>query len=499
MTPYLGIDLGTSATKTVLIDETGTVLARGRFPHLTSRAGHPGRVEVLSWVTSIGEAVRQLGGIRQSATAIGLSVHCPTLIALDASGKPVTDGLTWDHEQFPEYIRRADELRTTEERAAAGNRTSPATFVAAGWPLLCDLEPEATQQTHKIGLVGTWLGAELTGEFALDPTQASYTGIFGTTREEPAWLMDLAERIGVPVSLLPTIRPSLSQLGRLREDVAERFGVRPGIPVMVGSADTPAANFALGNGVDDDPMFIMGTTHVISSRCPSPDPNAVALQRVDVSGTNHLVNGVISGGDSLAVGAQLLGYGSGNDAVPQLIRTAAQAQPSDLRRAPVFIPHVVPERGPLWFTTPRTALIGMLPSTTPQQAALGVVLGVLLADRIIIDACVPGGENDRAIVMTGAFDNDPLLPQLFADVLGRRIRVVTEGYLPAIGAAAAALYVVEGATITPPSAIEFQPRSDWSAAIQSVWPYYVQIWQAVTEHELPKPASCASRAVSERH
>lgn len=78
-------------------------------------------------------------------------------------------------------------------------------------------------------------------------------------------------------------------------------------------------------------------------------------------------------------------------AVQSLIEDAWKAKPKDvLQGAPIFIPHVVPERGPLWLDKPRTALLGLLPSTAPEVAARGVVEGVLFADRLIIESlCRP--------------------------------------------------------------------------------------------------------------
>ena len=234
---------------------------------------------------------------------------------------------------------------------------------------------------------------------------------------------------------------------------AATLGLPTGIPVLVGSGDTPAASYALGTEPGGRPLLIMGTTHVVSNALAVPDPRAKALQRVDVRAGRWLINGVINGGDALAEGAARLGYGQGDIAVEALVGTAFQARPDQMADAPVFIPHTRPERGPLWFAEPRTALLGAIPDPAAPAAARGVVEGVLFADRMIIESCI--GVDQRTLYVSGAFGFEPEMPQLLADVLDRDILVVDESHLPAIGAAAMCVEVLDGqrrrATAGPPS------------------------------------------------
>ena len=174
----------------------------------------------------------------------------------------------------------------------------------------------------------------------------------------------------------------------------------------------------------------------------SPDPRAKALQRVDVRVGHWLINGVINGGDALADGAQRLGYGQGDSAVAGLVGAAFRAGLDDAAAAPVFVPHTRPERGPLWFAEPRTALIGVGLDFAAPAAARGVVEGVLFADRMIIESCI--GADQRTLYVSGAFGTQPELPQLLADVLDREILVVNESHLPAVGAAAMCAEVLDG-------------------------------------------------------
>ena len=475
---YLGIDVGTSATKAVVLSADGTVIARSRVTHPAARAVGHGRADPAAWRASLITAVGELEPHTAAVTAIGVDTHCPTALLLDDDGEAIAAGLTWDH---PELAEPTDELiraLNPAHRTLIGNHLQPATAMAAAHLLLRTLEPDASATAATFGLVGTWLGQWLTGERAIDPTQASYTGLMASTDGSCEWLTDVADRLGIPRHQLPPIRPSLSVLGALLPAAAELLGVPAGIPVLVGSGDTPAASYALGARPGGRPLLIMGTTHVVSNALDTPDPRAKALQRVDVRPGRWLINGVINGGDALAEGARRLGYGQGDVAVAALIGTAFRATPADVDGAPVFIPHTRPERGPLWFAEPRTRLIGEIPDSSAASAARGVVEGVLFADRMIVESCI--GADQRTLYVSGAFGADPELPQLLADVLDRDILVVDESHLPAIGAAGMAVEVLTGTTIEPPAGRRVAPRAQWRDTVQRRWLQYRRHWSEVT-------------------
>jgi xylulokinase len=476
---YLGIDVGTSATKAVILASDGTVVARSRVPHPAARGAGAGRADPSAWRTSITAAVHDLAPHTAAVRGIGMDTHCPTALLLDAAGEPLAAGITWDHSGLSEPTAHLIAALDPEHRRLLGNHLMPATVMGAAHRLLQTIETEAASAAATFGMAGTWLGQWLTGERAIDPTQASYTGLMASTDGSCRWLTDVLHRLGIPLEQLPPVRPSLSVLGTLRAGAAETLGLPKGIPVMVGSGDTPAASYALGTEPGGRPLLIMGTTHVVSNALAVHDPRAKALQRVDVRSGRWLINGVINGGDALAEGAARLGYGEGDIAVEALVGTAFRTRPDQLADAPVFIPHIRPERGPLWFAEPRTALLGNIPDPAAPAAARGVVEGVLFADRMIIESCI--GADQRTLYVSGAFGFEPEMPQLLADILDRDILVVDESHLPAIGAAAMCVEVLAGTVVMPPAARRVRPRPEWRDIVTQRWQQYRTIWSTVTE------------------
>jgi xylulokinase len=475
---YLGIDVGTSATKAVVLASDGTVIARSRVPHPAARGAGAGRADPSAWRASIIAAVRELGPHTAGIRGVGTDTHCPTALLLDAAGEPLVAGVTWDHPGLAAATEHLIGTLAATHRRLIGNHVMPATAMGAAHRLLHTIEPQAASAATTFGLAGTWLGHWLTGERAIDPTQASYTGLMASTDGSCCWLADVLEQLGIPPAQLPPVRPSLSVLGPLLPAAAATLGLPEGVPVMVGSGDTPAASYALGTEPGGKPLLIMGTTHVVSNALAAPDFRAKALQRVDVRSDRWLINGVINGGDALAEGAARLGYGQGDIAVEALVGTAFQASPDQMSDAPVFIPHTRPERGPLWFAEPRTALRGDIPDPATPAAARGVVEGVLFADRMIVESCI--GDRQRTLYASGAFGFEPELPQLLADTLDRDILVVDESHLPAIGAAAMCVEVLEGRVVAPPRARLMTPRPEWRAAVAERWQQYRQVWSDVT-------------------
>lgn len=248
--------------------------------------------------------------------------------------------------------------------------------------------------------------------------------------------------------------------------------------MIVGCADTPAASYALGTAPGTNPFLIMGTTHVVNSCLSEPDLRARALQRRGLRAGEWLINGVTNGGDCLAVAATVLGFGGKESAVREIIGLANSLSPDEVETAPFFIPHVMPERGPFWFEQPCSGLTGMTRTTSRAQLARGVVDGVLFADRMVLEATIPPG--DQAIYLTGAFGEDPVLPKLLADATGRVYDVALEPDLPAIGSAAMCAEAVHGVIPNRLSTSRVKPRRKKQDRAEQRWLRFREEWSKVT-------------------
>ncbi|MGC3995624.1 MAG: FGGY-family carbohydrate kinase [Propionicimonas sp.] len=485
MSTFLGLDLGTSATKGVILADDGTVVARARAPHPDSRRGRPGRADPAAWEQSIVAVCLQLAPELAQVDGIGIDTHCPTVVPLGADRRPVSLGVTWDNPALGPLFQRWSERRSPTDIRATGNHPSQSTFAVIAHHYLRETEPDAFSRLVTLGFAGTWLGALLTGELGIDPTQASYSGVFDTIGDQPRWLESALTDLCIDPAVLPPVREPLDVLGATSTTFAELAGIPLGIPVLVGCADTPAASYALGTTPGTNPFLIMGTTHVVNSCLPSPDLRARALQRRGLRPGEWLINGVTNGGDALAAASSAFGFGDRDSAVAELVRLAAGVSGESALGAPFFVPHVMPERGPFWFEEPCSGLTGMTRSTTREQLARGTLDGVILADRMVLEATIPPG--DEVVYLTGAFGEDPVLPQLLADATGRSFDVALEPDLPAIGAAAMCAEVVRGPVACRLATSRVAPRPDNAALAERRWAAFREQWSVLTGRD-PLPA-----------
>lgn len=480
MNAFLGLDLGTSAVKAVVVSGSGEVLARSRVEHAGARPG-VGRADPSAWASSVARSVAALGDAAQQVTAVGFDTHCPTMVPLDAHGDSVGLGVTWDHPRMAIEFTEREGARSADVLARTGNHAAPSTTSALAHHVLTVEDPQTARRMSRLGFASTWLGALLTGELGVDPTQASYSGVFDTVSAAGDWLPEALDALELPKGLLPPVLEPLAGLGPLTADAAAKLGLTAGIPVVMGSADTPAASFALGTRPGESPFFILGTTHVINNCLDAPDSRAMALQRRGVRPKEWLINGVTNGGDALGTMAMLCGFGS----VAQLVALAAKADADEIGRAPVFVGHVMPERGPIWLADPRTALVGVTRHTTRTELAHAILEGVLLTDRMVMEATVPAWI--QAIRLTGAFGSDLSLPQAMADMMGRSFDIITEADLPAIGAAmmAAASQGVDVPAVLPTGTVT--PGPERAELVTARRAQYRDVWQQVTGRQSVTP------------
>lgn len=487
---YLGIDLGTSATKAVLVEPGGRVVARSVARHTDTRTRGPGRVDPRPWARSLAEACAGLGPDRARTSAVSVAVHSPVALFLDADGVPVAPGVGWDHPKLAARCAAAAALRTPAEAGLVANRALPATTMALAWPVAAGEQPDLAERCVTLGLVGTWLGQFLTGTAALDPTQASYVGLMASSDGSHHWLGDLADRYGVPQGVLPRVLPSLEVLGPLTGTSGRLLGLPSGIPVVVGASDTASAAYLVGLDEGGRPLYTVGTTHVITTCSRTPDPAPAAFTRAHVTPGRWLTHGATNGGDALAVGARLLGHGRGSDAVGRMTASAGRARPADAEGAPVFIPHVSAERGPLWLPRPATALVGLLPSTSPESAAWGVTEGVVLASRLVLEMSTAGQGRD-AVFLTGNFGAEDCYPQLVADLLDRPVDLVDESHVPALGAAAMAAAATSRTRLPAPATRRIEPRPGWGPTVARRWELFAEHWSRIVGRPFPVDARAA--------
>jgi len=418
----LGIDLGTSGVKALVATPDGTALGRGTAGY-TVRVPASGRAESTAedwWLATraaIRQALAEADGVTVAALAVAGQMHGVVLV--DERGAPLRPAILWlDQRAAAEAADYAD--LPCEYTAVLGNRPSPG---MAG-PLLCWL------MTHEPGTVRAawwalqpkdWLRLRLVGQAATDPTDASGTLLFDLARN--AWAGPLIGKLGVPREKLPPVRDSADLAGHLLPGPAADLGLRPGIPVAVGAADTAAALLATGLGADEAMLNLgSGGQWVVREDDFRPADTTNLYRAVD--GGYYRLAPVQNVGVTLDWVRNLLGA-----TWQELYDTAARPPRPD---APRFSPYLSPER---WNPSAAGAWTGLTLAHEREDLMRGALDGVAGLLRERLDDLRAAGHAPRRVILGGGGTTSPAWRALLARALDLPLQDAATSWLTPTGAA----------------------------------------------------------------
>jgi xylulokinase len=293
----LVIDAGTSSVKAGLLDREGRVLARSsRRYSYTIPSPHAVELDFELLWSQAADAARDLAGSGHAIMAIGLSVLCPGLVPLSAAGAPLRPAIIHMDRRSAgcarEALKRIGRERFLRE---AANLPFPGgiSLTSALW--LKGKEPAVYRQARYLGHTNTFLAHRLTGAWGMDPTNASFTGLY-RTQQASGWNDDLVGALGLDVDLLPPIVDSSAVVGVVSREAAARTLLPAGVPVVMGAADTACA--ALGAGVTEegDILNSTGTVEVMVLATAHPVPSAHYLVRTHAIPGMWLIMNILSAG-----------------------------------------------------------------------------------------------------------------------------------------------------------------------------------------------------------
>ncbi len=278
MMNVLGFDIGSSSIKAGIVKDGRIVgrLVRAGFP--TRRSGVIAEVDADAVLVALAAATRQLGKAALKADLIGLSVMSPAWVAMDRSGKTLTPLVTHQDRRSVEIARELESrLGKSRWLDIAGNRPFPGGISATTLAWFLKHEPARMKRADLIGHLNTFLHRRLTDQRVIDPSNASFTGLFDTVGLS-GWSDELCDVIGVSRSTLPDIFDADRLPGTITAEAARQFGLRQGMPVMAGIIDTSSAMFLAG-AKPGQLLNITGSTDVLGLCVDRPRPGDRLLTR----------------------------------------------------------------------------------------------------------------------------------------------------------------------------------------------------------------------------
>ncbi|MEW5422975.1 xylulokinase [Amorphus sp. 3PC139-8] len=455
---FLGIDLGTSGLKALLVDDDQRVVGHAEAPLTVSRP-HPGWSEqdpgawIAACTVALDDLADRLPAEMSAVRAIGLSgqMHGATLIGGDE--RPLRPAILWDDVRAHQEAAALD--GDPRFRALTGNIVFPG-FTAPKLAWLKRHEPETFAQVKRVLLPKDYLRLWLTGEAVSDMSDAAGTAwldVAGRT-----WSSALLEATGLTVEQMPRLVEGTEVAGTLRPDLAARWSM--GAAMVAGGGGDNAAS-ACGVGVTEpgQGFLSLGTSGVLFAANdrfrPNPESAVHAFCHA-LPGTWHQMGVILAAGGAMRWLGDVYAADAG--------RIGAGVDPARVE-GPIFLPYLAGERTPHNDAEIRGAFVGLDYGSDRTVLAGAVMEGVAFAFADNLDALSAAGtELDRAIAIGGGSRSDVWL-QILADTLGISLDVpVTGEHGAAFGAArlamAAEVGSLDGVFTVPPIRRAIEPDPD---------------------------------------
>lgn len=433
---FLGIDLGTSELKLLLLDDENRIVASLGEPLASNRPQplwseqHPA-----DWWSALDRSMLRLReshpGAMSAVRAIGPSGQMHGAVLLDTQGHVLRPAILWnDGRSGPQCAEL--EASVPSLRAVAGNLAMPG-FTAPKLLWVREHEPDLFARTCRVLLPKDWLRHELTGEYASEMSDAS--GTLWLDVRARRWSDELLAACGLTRDHMPSLGEGNDVSGTLRAKWAARWGLRAGIPVAGGGGDNAASAVGIGAVRPNQGFVSLGTSGVIFLAGDRFRPNPEAAVHAFCHALPlrwHQMSVMLSAASALRWARELLGLPS----EAALLERAASLTVSQRRRAPIFLPYLSGERTPHNDAAVRGAFTGLAATTTRAAMTAAVVDGVCHAMRDAQLALADAGSDPREADLIGGGARSPFWSQRLADTLGITLHKIADSEVGcAIGAA----------------------------------------------------------------
>ena len=429
---FIGVDLGTSACKFLLMDEKGAILNvvsedyDVEFPHPGWSQQNPA-----DWWAAVRRGIPALlaGHDASKVAGIGCGGQMHGLVALDADDEVIRPAILWNDGRTVEQVRYLNEEVGVEKLLEWTGNIAYAGFTAPKILWMRDEEPENYARIAHVMLPKDYVNHLLTGVYATDVSDAS--GMLLLDVATRAWSAPMLELCGLTADQLPAVHESYEAIGTLLPEVAAELGLPGGVVVCAGAGDNAAAAVGtgcVGAGAMNVSLGTSGTVFIPTAGFSPVGDRIHSFCHAD--GGWHLMGCILSAASCNAWWAGDI-LGTDDFAGEQAGIDAADAS-LDL---PYFLPYLMGERTPHNDTLARGAFVGMCMSTTRADMTRAVLEGVAFAIRDSVEIARSLGVDVAASTVCGGGAKSPLWLQMLANVLGIELRLPATEQGPGYGGA----------------------------------------------------------------
>lgn len=427
---YIGIDLGTSGVKAILLAKDGQILASSTVSMSVSRP-HPlwSEQDPAQWWQATKQALQ---GVKEQhdlseVEALGLTGQMHGVTLLDGDNHVLRPAILWNDGRSHVECQELEEL-VPESRAITGNLMMPG-FSAPKLKWLEKHEPECFAKIHKILLPKDYLRFLLTGDYASDLSDAAGTMWLNVGARD--WSDEILEAGHLNRDMMPRLYEGNQITGMLNADIAASLGMKP-IPVVGGGGDNAAGAVGVGIVSPGQAMISLGTSGVyfaVTDGFMSNPESALHSFCHALPNTWHTMSVILSAASCLQWVAQLIGYKE----VGEMLSDVESHPPvTDV----IFLPYLSGERTPHNNPDAKGVFFGLTHDTSSLDLVQAVLEGVGFALADGLDALHSTGHVPEEITLIGGGTKSAYWRQLLANIFNQKL-VYREGgdVGPALGAA----------------------------------------------------------------
>ena len=462
----LGVDIGTSSSKGVLVDvSTGTVIAQATIAHDVQRprAGHvemDGRIWWEEFVSLSRTLLADVARTPVEVVAVGVSGMGPCVLLTGSDNEPVRPAILYgvDTRATAQIARMTDELGIDEITRIGGSTLT----TQAGGPKIvwvADEEPELFARASRLFMPASFLAHHLTGAYVLDHQSASQTSPLYDVEAE-AWHTPWWDRFAPGIE-----RPQLvwagDIAGHVTDAAASATGIPVGTPVIAGTIDAWTEAVSVGAHGDGDLMLMYGTTMFLVAtgaetlRTPSMWTTVGAFP-----GTRNLAGGLATSGALTGWLKEL----TGSD-YPQLLADAEASGAG--ARGLLMLPYFAGERTPILDPDARGVIAGLTLSHSRGDLYRAALEATALGVRHNVETMRAAGADIRRIVAVGGGTQGALWLQIVSDATG----LVQEVPQTTVGASYGAAFLAASAIAESGAESAARPKiEDWNPVATTITP-----------------------------
>jgi len=433
----MGIDIGTTGCKTILVDGTGNVLESEieEYPFYSPRHGWAEQ-DPRDWWDALVRSIRKLAGSRKDLVSdlrgIGLSGQMHGLVALDDKGEVVRRAILWNDQRTKKQCSEIYEAvgGITGLLSYTNNRMLPG-YTGGKILWIRENEPDNYKKIRKFLNPKDYIRFRLTGHYATEVSDASGTGLFDV--QTRSWSEPLLEKLSIPRDWAPECSESPEVSATVSAQAARDLGLPAGLPVVGGGGDSVIQTLGTGVVRSNVLMTTIGTAGIVSTALDtySPNPDGKLQIFCNVMPSKwHAMGVTLAAGGSMRWAREALAHTEqevadlcGEDVYSMISREAARSPRGS--GGLIFLPYLQGERCPHTDPDAKGAFIGLSHNTRKSDLFRSVMEGVIFSFRDVADIFSRLKMEFDHIATSGGGAQSDVWRQIHADIFKKRVVTVS--------------------------------------------------------------------------